>query len=158
MLAIGVAVAVMHPTAYLFLNKSNAPFQTTFEINVLYEHQRSCTSALHRIHCHLSALVRYSIFPFQLRLQLHIICFVLVFVHLLFCVQLEHESRWMGSKIVFWIRWAKLFESSMQYATACSSLNSVALSESRTLSLSLALPLFSLPMNTHKERLDMHMY
>lgn len=40
-------------------------------------------SSAHRMHCHLSALVRYSIFPFQLHLQLHIICFVLVFMHLL---------------------------------------------------------------------------
>lgn len=75
-------------TAYLFLNKSNGTiFKWHFKINVFCE----AVTLLHfcsvpHIHwCHLSALVRYSIFPFQLRSPLHIICFV----HLRFRIMFE---------------------------------------------------------------------
>lgn len=43
----GTAFSPCIHTIFIFKYKSNAPFQMMFEINVLYECQRCCTSVLH---------------------------------------------------------------------------------------------------------------
>lgn len=97
----------VHLQHYLFLNKSNAPFQMIFEINVLYEHHRCCTSVL------FSVAVAYSLSLICALARLFNLSVSVAFaiayhmfrsptsMYLLFCTFRSTNHVGMGEQIVF---------------------------------------------------------